>query len=399
MKRLNRLAIAVICCTLSANSFSAQPPNQLGTLVFASDLLRHGARTSIWPLGKAKFPPMWSKANIGPGQLTQYGFYEERQNGQYFREIYSDLFPQPQVANAQICVRSDGSNRDIMSALGVMAGFFPNNPPFVVEAVPMEKDFLLTPPRGSGQAIKYARGWENMWHSALGYHFFKKLEKDNIVHHVCPFKVNPRKYMDCLFPAIHIGSDISTLENYCKHRNSRCNANEIIDLDRVTRKKITTLFNWYNLHNYIYTADPGFKAYLNAYKKVGIKTGASALISEVIHNLLQVMAGKTDKKYVLYTAHDTTILAVVGYLVSQQPKRYAKYLPLRGEPAFASDLSFRLYRNSEGKYTLQVVFRNGYRKDQAIEPVYLGSVKQFEKLYFNSKQLARIAAIRRCDYL
>ena len=166
----------------------------------------------------------------------------------------------------------------------------------------------------------------------------------------------------------------------------------------VTDKNRYQVFNWTVFHNYIDTDTPGFKGYQQLYLKSNVLPGG-LFIAEITHNLQQVMQHHTHKKYILYASHDVVLLSTLGYLVGHTPSQFEGNLPLHGDPKFASDFSFRLYRSKLNRYTLKVLFRNGYQLTQPEVLIYSGDVKTFVKRYYQPNLLKKLKGIRRYDYL
>lgn len=389
------LLIGFFSCLFFSIALFAKPS---GRLIFAADLIRHGARTALHPLGNRVFPAMWSLENIGFGQLTQYGFYEEANNGRYFKKTYRGLLSEAKPLSQQLCWRSDGSNRDIVSTLGVIAGWFPEEKNPVIETVPEKEDILLHVPAGYAKPLAALPGWRLRWHSPMGYALAKRLQKAQLLNHICPEKIKGHAYQRCFLEPGRVGSTFLALRNYCQHQSSRCNTLRIAQVTPKIMQQSIALFDWAFLHRFVYTQDTGFKAYRTAYLESTSAEGG-IFIAEMIHNLQQVIQHKTPTKYILYASHDSTLLSALGFLIAKTPKFFMRHLPVQGDPEFAADLSFRLYQDAKKRYTLQVVFRNGSHDNQPEVPIYLGSFARFKKAYDEPQLLAKLDKIRRCDYL
>jgi lysosomal acid phosphatase len=85
---------------------------------------------------------------------------------------------------------------------------------------------------------------------------------------------------------------------------------------------------------------------------------SDAVGSAVAHDLLtkigtyfqQISQQQTPLKFVLFSAHDSTILGVMSALQA----------PFQGEPPYASDLNFLLFDNGHGNYSVKVSLNNEF---------------------------------------
>lgn len=80
-------------------------------------------------------------------------------------------------------------------------------------------------------------------------------------------------------------------------------------------------------------------------KEIGDAMG-SRLLKVIIEYLRQAMQHDTPLKYVLLSAHDSTILSVMS----------AMRAPLSEPPHYASDLNFAVYETSGGSEVIKVSF-------------------------------------------
>lgn len=92
------------------------------TLIFAVDIIRHGDRTPIVPLGSVNY--QWQE---GPGQLTAEGMQQEYKMGLLFRKKYVEqehLLPD-HYEPGTMYVRSTDYDRTLMSAQSLLMGLYP----------------------------------------------------------------------------------------------------------------------------------------------------------------------------------------------------------------------------------------------------------------------------------
>lgn len=366
------------------------------SLIFASDLIRHGARTPIHPIANLHYPALWSYINIPNGQLTQFGFYQERLKGRLLRNDYQKLLPLA-YSSDRICVRSTGANRAIMSAIGVMTSIYPQQISYDIQSVDKRRDKLLQPEKNINSILAEAPGWRHKWqHSQLGYPLFNTLYNKRLIAKLCD-KDGDQNYMQCFKEIKGIADSIRTLDNFCKAKSSRCSTLGILPLTDHQRSLILQAANWYVLHAFLPSNDAGFSSQLPLYQKMGVQTGCP-VISEIIHNMAVKLNNGSKTDYILYSAHDTTILSVLNYLISTGYQANIP-LPINGNPGYASGLSFELYSSLFKQPQVKVIYRNSPSDKAQSKIVFEGSFDQFNKRYFNKQCLAVAKSVRRCDYL
>ena len=355
-----------------------------GKLIFASDVLRHGARTSTKYNLNIKYPSSWSSKNISPGQLTQNGFWMEVQNGRYFGKIYSGFLP----SNAtKVCVVSDGSNRDIMSAEGVISGLYPNlQERLNIRVITHDEDILLVSKKDSSLVIN-APGWDAEW-KKYGY-LSGVLLKHKLIkqREYCDKSLTGVKSSyDCILPLQRVGSQITTLRSFCSVSKA-CDVSKIIGLPNNQLNSLVKVFNFQRLHKAVPTNDVGFIGYVEDYRKDSISSGGAVLVSQVIHNMSDII-NKNSKtqypKFIVYAGHDDSIMYNIGYLTSV---KFSGKTILKGNAGYGADLSFRLYKLGD-KYNVVVSYRNSYYDKKEVE-IYAGSFNKFKKNYFIKNQLDR----------
>ncbi|KRZ70788.1 putative acid phosphatase 5 [Trichinella papuae] len=108
---------------------------------------RHGARASL----ENTFLNCNHSSEYGAGELSQVGFMEQYELGQFLHERYKNFLSEFKMD--EIYVRSTDTNRTILSALVNLAGLFPHNSndsalhlnwqPIPVHSVPKDNDPLL----------------------------------------------------------------------------------------------------------------------------------------------------------------------------------------------------------------------------------------------------------------
>jgi len=305
------------------------------TLIFAIDIIRHGDRTPI-----AEIPTSPHKWIEGLGQLTSTGRLQEYQLGKALRDKYVyqyHLLPENYSSNTMY-VRSTATNRTLMSAEAFLSGLYPLKMrpklpiPFQVIpifSVPQQQDILLRPDHDEQKfnhlVNKYlfttpewiAKNAElkskySAWSSATGMHITQLSELNQLA--------------DTLF--IYQLYNISPPKGLSKN-----NVKEIIKAGR-----------W------------GWSA---IYKSPSITTVAGIdLLQTIAHELQQVTQQNTLLKYVLFSAHDSTISTQMAIIGS----------PLDEEPSYAANLNFSLFDKGHQQYYVKVTYNS--------QPVFIQSCGQ-----------------------
>lgn len=152
----------------------------VGTIVFANVLYRHGDRTPTWsypndPYNNESFWP------VPYGQLTNLGKHQQLLLGQWVRKRYSHLLSDL-YSPYDIYIRSTDVDRTLMSAESHLAGLYPpvaneiwssiNWIPIPVHSIPEDMDNVLA-------AKKYCPRYDYELRKVLNSPELKKIEKEN----------------------------------------------------------------------------------------------------------------------------------------------------------------------------------------------------------------------------
>lgn len=330
-------------------------------MLFAIDVIRHGDRT---PLGA--LPAVTWKWKQGYGQLTPTGMRQEYQLGSRLRTVYVDqyhLLP-AQYQPGTLYVRSSDLDRTLMSAESFLMGLYPRKTgpvvsggtpvfpqgyqPIPIHTVPNREEKLLWPDSTLynfdtllAQYIYPSEEWRqketevkpllSKWSEATGIRMTTLKDVG---------KAADRLYIDELY---HVPLPAGL---------TRQEANQIIRTGR-----------W---------------AFVSEFKNTAIgKITGSRLLQTVSAYMQKACLGKTSLKYVLFSAHDSTLLSQMSALEA----------PLNEVPHYASDLNFALFQNDRHECRVEVKF-NG-------KPVFLPqcggtscSVMQFAKMANTAADLA-----------
>lgn len=173
------LVILFIFFSIFSNAYANE---NLGKLIFASDIVRHGVRTTMDYHLKINYPPLWNNSEIPPGQLTSYGFYMEQQVGANLRKKYKDFFDFKYIKE-QVCIRSDGSNRVIMSTLGILTTFFPDIKTKTLKIeIPKNSDNHLYAKKSSTLLAENLTVWKTYYDQKKLSVLAKKVKAKNLVN-------------------------------------------------------------------------------------------------------------------------------------------------------------------------------------------------------------------------
>ena len=301
-------------------------------LVFALDVIRHGDRTPIKEIPAA--PHQWAE---GLGQLTAQGMRQEYELGSRMRSVYVDrthLLPSHYEA-ATISVRSSDVERTLMSAQSFLTGLYPHGTgpidpdsgrpalpdaaqPIPVHTVAFNEETLLFPD-----------------HALYKYDLLTRF----------------------VFPTAAWKEKSAALQPRFAHWS------------QATGRSITNLYDLkslgddlfvYRLHHV--SLPPGLsaeeaQAIIDAGRWAFVASFSSERIGRIVgHELLKAIAGcvedasrqRTPLKYILFSAHDSTIMSALGALGA----------PLDFAPPYASRLNFALFQSERGDFYVKVSFND-----------------------------------------
>ncbi|KEI35617.1 hypothetical protein FRA_31c04330 [Francisella sp. W12-1067] len=389
---MKKIAICVLYFTTIAPLFAKDSyyPKQLqltnANMVFAADIIRHGARTSTQYDQNLEYPPLWNIDNIPAGQLTQYGFEMERCNGEYFSKEYHKLLGS-EYHHEDICIVAGGANRDIVSAQAALLGMFPRiKNSDVIEIIPKAKDPMLSMHKNI-KNIDSAPGWLDEWRK-IGY-LSEVLAKNNYIskNDYCDTTVStPQQAYKCIQPIAKFAAQLIPLKDYC----SKSGCSIFKTYKALTNSDIDTLvdiFNFNSYHSAIPSQSDGFAGFTEDYLQNSINSNGAVVISQIIFDIKQIISNPNNKKYpkyILFVGHDTGIKFNIAYLLSKADK--IKTI-LTTNPGYGADLSFRVYRTNN-QYYIRVSYINSYNSGNNVI-IFEDLFSKFEKIYFDNSQLLK----------
>jgi hypothetical protein len=381
-------------------------------ILFYTDLIRHGGRTTLYPLKDIQYPALWLNHHVLVKQLTMYGLQEGIIVGQGVRrqcaqDTACHLLSSTYDSN-YVCIRTTGVNRSIMTAQGALMSIYPtisqqlNNNAFMkIYPVVAKKDNLLSPHKTySTPGLDHAKPWQEQWRSSQGYALYKRLYHINsnfFPHGICHFNSKNRSYKRCLSDIYPIGDNVQTLRNYCQ-ANRQCSVQKILGLNQTQQNQVMAAYAWYAIHSFLPTRL--FSTYRADYQVIGIARGAR-LVSEIAHNMKSVIDQPTKRfPYVLYSAHDATLFGTLSYLLAVNPSGNADSV-ITAFPGFVSDIRFLLYENENKQLMVKVIyFKNAQasKNNQGIV-VLKEPFQQFYTTYYLTQSYKTISNKSSCDYI
>jgi len=320
--------ILVFFCTIQA---LVAIETSLETVVV---LYRHGDRTPVqpYPLDPYKDRSNWP---VGFGQLTPRGKMMQLNLGKFLRKRYGDILSDQYDENA-IYVRSSDVDRTLMSAMSNLAGLYPP-----------KKDQIWNP--------------DLLW-QPIPVHTVP-LDEDNIIgnHAECP---RLERLIDKVGDQPEIRKVIAENQwvfNYLTKHTGK-NISSLWDIDYI----FDTLFieSVYNkpLPNWTTTVYPdkmkhmkdlSFK--LSTYTDEMKRLRGGPIIQNILDHFNDYIAGKHQRKMLMYSGHDTTLSGLLNSLGMFEP-------PIG--PPYASAILIELKKSTDGdQYFVTFSYRNETDRD------------------------------------
>ncbi|XP_015610426.1 prostatic acid phosphatase [Cephus cinctus] len=279
--RLVHLCILTLSCSFAQDI-------DLGTVIFANVLFRHGDRTPLnpYPTDPYKNESLWP---VPFGQLTNLGRHRHLLLGRWLRNRYEHLLPDT-YSLYDIYVRSTDVDRTLMSAEANLAGLYPPKDkqiwdndikwmPIPIHTIPEKQDNLLA-------AKKYCPKYD---------YEIEKLKNSPEIQRIN--KENEKLY---IYLTEHSGKKIDSLESI-EYLYDTLSIENIFNL---TLPKWTTPVFPYKMQK---LASMDFK--LPAYNKILQRLKSGLLLGEMINHMVKKQEGALypDRKLWIYSAHDTTV--------------------------------------------------------------------------------------------
>ncbi|CAM2943826.1 histidine phosphatase family protein [Legionella worsleiensis] len=314
-------------------------------LVFAIDIIRHGDRTPIYSLPAVTYS--WPE---GPGQLTAEGMKQEYNLGEALRKKYIEqthLLPE-HYEYGTLFVRSTDYERTLMSAQSFLLGLYPQGTgprtsgstspalphafqPLPIFSAPSQYDEMILPHLSKEE---YETLMQNHVYSTQEWQ-----EKNNALKNKYPL------WSQLTGVTIHALEDLQPLgDTLYIHQIHQ--APMPAGLSATDIQTIIATSNW------VFTAQLKPKEIANAY--------STKMMTNIANFLEKGSKQNTRLKYVLLSAHDTTVAGALSFLGA----------PLNTPPPYAANLNFSLYEKGTNYYTVKVTYNN--------EPVFIPGCDSME---------------------
>jgi len=318
--------------SLAASLVLAVSAGAQDRLIFAVDIIRHGDRTPLSDIPAA--PQSWPQ---GRWQLTPAGMEQEYRLGARMREEYVDrqhLLP-ASYAPGTIYVRSTDVDRTLMSAQSFLMGLYPPGTgpavpdsgrpalpgaaqPIPIHTAAADADRLLNPEAGGGFGALLARyvvpgpQWQ---------------EKSAAVRARFPaWSLATGLQLTALQQLVTLSDTILIDRRYHVPLPAGLSESDIADIVAAGRWAFTAEFK------------PA---------EVGQATGRE-LLRAIAAYLQEACQGRTPLRYVLFSAHDSTLLSEMSALEA----------PLDAVPPYASHLNFALFDAGRGQCRAELAYND-----------------------------------------
>lgn len=321
---LKKLILFSLLLFIHLNAFAKE------TLIFVFDVIRHGDRTPLHVIPKASY--VWPQ---GLGQLTPEGMQQEFQRGVEFRKEYVDRthLLSAHYNNKEIYVLSTNADRTLMSAQSVLLGLYPlGTGPVLSESNQFALPNRFQPVPIHVTAKDASNNAENDFsqqeHKALKKYVFNRpdwIQKNAAMQsemvrwsRATGFKL---KHLSQLRP---LGDALYVYQLHHVPLPAGLNAEDVQRIIALGREVSITEYQT---------------------KAVADVIGMP-LLATINEYLEKASKQKTPLKYVLFSAHDTTIMSLMTTLGS----------PLTEKPPYGANLKFALYKKDTGGYLIKVTY-------------------------------------------
>jgi len=319
--------IFLFFCIIANTAFASEK------LIFAIDIIRHGDRTPLIEFPKA--PHHWKE---GLGQLTAIGMSQEYQLGQRLRKEYMmqyQLLPK-EYSVKTMYVLSTEYDRTVMSAQSLLLGLYP---------------------QGKGPKIPASQTYA-LPHGYQPIPIFTLPRHDDIL--VSPFhdkRIFKKLLQKYLFSTPEWMEKAQELKQHLPKWRAATGLPLTDPMQLVLLADTIYIYQLYQLplptdlsqKDITLITDSVRSQWTAFYKHPVIATvSGSKLLKLIIENLKRANERNTELKYILFSAHDNTLLAQMAVLEQ----------PLDEWPQYASHINFSLFDEGNGNAIVKVTYNN-----------------------------------------
>ncbi|KAM4703060.1 testicular acid phosphatase homolog [Rhinophrynus dorsalis] len=328
-KELKYICLSLFFTNINILTISSLPT---GNLTFVVVIFRHGDRAPL-----DTYPTDLYKEDIWPNglqQLTKEGIMQHYELGRYLRKRY-EHFLSPAYSAREIYVRSTDYDRTLMSAQANLAGLFPPigtqvwHPeipwqPIPVHTVPVSQDQLLKFP--SKDCPRY-------------YELMKETSQQP-------------EYLNRMNSWKDFVERIGNYTGYGVENNIHQKVLNVYDTLFCQKSHNYSLPTWATPD--VMTTLEEISAFEVKFHVEMHKTNEKArltggiLVDAVMRNFSEVLQNSLPLKMIMYSAHDSTLVALQGAL-----NVYSGV-----NPPYASCHMFEFYKESDGSHSVSMFYRN-----------------------------------------
>ncbi|KAL2734139.1 prostatic acid phosphatase-like [Vespula squamosa] len=317
----------IVFITLTIKCFADKNVN-LGTVIFANVLYRHGDRTPIepYPTDPYKNESLWP---VPYGQLTNLGKNQHLHMGQWLRNRYSHLLSDL-YSPYDIYIQSTDVDRTLMSAEANLAGLYPpkenqiwstiNWMPIPVHTIPESEDNILL-------GKKYCQRYNFELDKVLKSPEIKKINQKN--KHLYDYLTKKT------------GMSVTSLKD----------VDHIYDTLYIEKLYNKTLPEWTKIVFPDKLKPLAAKSFtINAYNKILQRLKMGLLFREMIDHMEKKSRNALipDRKVWIYSAHDETVANMLMTLNLFDPHC----------PPYTATILIELRINSKKEYFVTISYKN-----------------------------------------
>ena len=341
---VKQIIFLLLCLSISANESLNRPPLD-EELLMAIVITRHGDRTPT-----KGFPNMKSHWPAGFGQLTTLGMKQHYQLGQKFRKkyIHEKMLVDPNYHKDEIHIRSTQKERTLQSAQSFMLGFYPPS-----NCSQSNEDFEFLPYHLQPVPIHTAeKKKDNILYAYKNCPRIKELKKEfQQSEEYQKKKEESSEILQKIGEILGTEAKLETASTFLNIMNGeRIHNKERTYQDEEFIQKVIPLADWVFRHKF-------------ATPEVG-RLGSGLLMNQIRERILtrkqqDIEKSYATEKFVLYSAHDGTLLALFANLEWLHAKHEESTHPekLLHIPRYASHLVFEFFKKEEN-YFIRIEYDN-----------------------------------------